>query len=280
MASELRSGRAIAREICDEWTVQAAQSDEDPSFDSSHWSPDGCRSLLSDRDDADEDGFSDTDIFMIDPDGSGLINLTNGPADRRTLHWSPNSRWLLFVQKGEDYHNCELYRINVNSSNVVQLTNDEYMNGGEAWSPNGWRIAFSYGSEGPSEIQLMNVDGSGRIRLTNAFEEPFNDAHTPAWSPDSRQIAFESDRDGYYGIYIMNVDGSNVISLTDGTPGDWFPRQSPRWSPDGTQIAFAGGDVGDIYLINVNDVLQETGDAEPINLTNHPADDGSFVWQP
>jgi Tol biopolymer transport system component len=253
-----------------------------PGFDISPvWSPNGTRiAFLSDRDDDNDNGFTDFDIYVTNLDGSEVINLTNRPVFPRSFAWSPNSRWLVFWERGQDQHESELYRINVSSLNLVQLTNDSSHGPHLAWSPDGSRIAFNYGTEGPSEIHVMNFDGTGRVMLTHHSEDESVSDYFSAWSPDGSRIAFESDRDGYYGIYTMNADGSNIVRLIDGTPGDWFWRSSPSWSPDGTQIAFSGGDPGEIYLINVNDALEETGKPEPINLTNHPANDNSFAWEP
>ena len=67
----------------------------------------------------------------------------------------------------------------------------------------------------------MNVDGTGRTRLTkNGFEDSY-----PAWSPDSKQLAFQSNRDGNFEIYTMNADGSGVTRLTR-TPTD---ETGPSW---------------------------------------------------
>lgn len=245
------------------------------------WSPDGTRiAFLSDRDDDNDDSLADFDIYVTNLDGSDVVNLTNRPVFPRSFTWSPNSKWLVFWERGQDQHESELYRVNVSSLNLVQLTNDSSHGPHLAWSPDGAHIAFNYGTEGPSEIHVMNFDGTGRVMLTHHTEDESISDYFSAWSPDGNQIAFESDRDNYYGIYIMNADGSHIIRLIDGTSGDWFPRRSPCWSPDGTQIVFNGGDPGEIYLININDVLEETGSRDPINLTNHPANDSSFVWQP
>jgi Tol biopolymer transport system component len=119
--------------------------------------------------------------------------------------------------------------------------------------------------------------------LTHYIEGEFDGDVLSAWSPDGHRIAFVSDRDGYYAVYIMNSDGSNPIRLTDGRTGN---ADSPQWSPDGTQIAFTHGAydgkdyIEDIYLIDVDDALQAAGGSEPINLTDHPADDDSVIWQP
>jgi LysM repeat protein len=93
-------------------------------------------------------------------------------------------------------------------------------------SPDGTRIAVTYRQHDHLEIHVMNVDGSGRRRLTFGdglgVEKPANNA-APVWSPDGRQIAFASDRDGRWRFYIMNADGSSQRPMFAGTPVDDLP---------------------------------------------------------
>lgn len=95
-------------------------------------------------------------------------------------------------------------------------------------SPDGTRIAVTYRQHDHLEVHVMNMDGSGRQRLT------FGDAigatrlannAAPAWSPDGKQIAFVTDRDGRWRFYIMSADGSNQHPLFAGTDVDNLPLQ-------------------------------------------------------
>jgi TolB protein len=87
------------------------------------WSPDGTRiAFLSDRDDDNDNGFVDSDIHVVNPDGSGLIKLTNRPAFPRNFAWSPDSRTLVYWERGEDHHNGELYRIDADGSTFQRRT--------------------------------------------------------------------------------------------------------------------------------------------------------------
>ena len=71
-------------------------------------------------------------------------------------------------------------------------------------------LAFVSERDGNSEIYVMNVDGTGLLRLTNDAGRDVD----PAWSPDGKRIAFASDRAGSWDIYVMNADGSNLVRRT------------------------------------------------------------------
>ena len=84
--------------------------------------------------------------------------------------------------------------------------------GDPAWSPDGRRIAFRrfdgrlFGSAGPSDLFVVNADGSGLRRLTRHAEN----VRWFAWSPDGRTIAFLRNRE----VYIVKADGSGERRLT------------------------------------------------------------------
>jgi Tol biopolymer transport system component len=102
-----------------------------------------------------------------------------------------------------------------------------------AWSPDGTRIAFqSDRSGGLSDIYVINVDGSGLLRLTyDPVPAITNEVH-PAWSPDGTRIAFTSNLNGHYDIYTVRPDGSDLRRITSTTDSDL----EPSWSPDGTRL--------------------------------------------
>ena len=83
----------------------------------------------------------------------------------------------------------------------------------------GKKIAYSAGSfsERSYELYIMNVDGSGKTRLTS---NSFND-YNPVWSPDGTRIAFYSERGDERDIYVMNADGSEEVRLTEVDPISW-----------------------------------------------------------
>jgi TolB protein len=106
------------------------------------------------------------------------------------------------------------------------------------------KLVFAGTADGNAEIYIVNVDGSGRARLTT---NPASDLN-PAWSPDGNGIAFASDRDGTFRIYTMNADGTDQRPVSQG-PWD----RMPSWSPDGLKILFLRSrPPGGIFLLAVN----------------------------
>jgi len=228
---------------------------------------------------SDRDGNSE--IYVMDADGSDPVNLTNNPGGDWSPVWSPDGTRIAFGRNASFYDSTwsvhdsstwEIYVMNADGSGLQNVTNDPHNDYGPAWSPDGTRILFSSDRDGnmefqTSEIYVVNADGSGLQNVTN---NPGYD-HQPAWSPDGTRVAFSSNRDGLSRIYVMNADGSGVTQLTTGEG----TSISPTWSPDGTKIAFSGireGNEG-IYVINADG-------SGLVFLYSSPGQNDPSVWSP
>ncbi|MEM7113647.1 MAG: PA14 domain-containing protein [Chloroflexota bacterium] len=175
-----------------------------------------------------------SDIYIIDPDGNDMTQLTNTTAIEHSPDWSINNKQLVFIsnQDGDQ----EVYTMNRDGSDIQQLTFNTDRETGPAWSPDNKKIAFSSDRNGVSDIYVMDKDGSNVTQLT------FNQtAHSPTWSPDGSQLLFVALKNGYNSIYVMDSDGSNQVQLTDDPFGDF----SPEWS---TQ---------DVYVQNVLHIIYD-----------------------
>ena len=99
----------------------------------------------------------------------------------------------------------------------------------------GGRIIFTCTRGDYNHLCMVNLDGSGLLRLTDVFA---NDYY-PAFSPLGGAIAFASNRSrGTFDLYFMVLSTSSLIKLTDEI-GNAF---SPDFSPDGDRVVFVNKD--------------------------------------
>jgi Tol biopolymer transport system component/tRNA A-37 threonylcarbamoyl transferase component Bud32 len=250
-----------------------------------------------------------SEVYVMNEDGSGLVNLSRNPASDLRPRWSPDGRRILFVS--ERSGNRDIFVMNADGSWQTNLTNHPAVDDRPWFSPDGRRIVFESDRTGDWEIYVMNGDGSGQANLTNNAAK---DVH-PSWSPVGPRIAFYSNRDGNPEVYFMNADGSGQTRLAGSAKGEFTPVWSPDgqrivymsnreanreiyvrnvdgsgetrltyqegldfqpvWSPNGRRIAFASERDGnqDIYVMNADG-------SGMTRLTNDPANEGDPAWSP
>ena len=131
---------------------------------------------------------ADTEIFVMDADGSHTRQITYNLLDDEDPAWSPDGRRIVFARD---------------------------------FDPIRGRIAFHRSVDFVFDAWSMRADGGDQTRLTTET------GALPAWSPDGRQIAFLSDRDGDEEIYTMRASGRDQVNRTDHPANDYFADWQP-----------------------------------------------------
>jgi TolB protein len=176
------------------------------------------------------------DIWVVNADGSGLVNVTHSPLARDAQPtWSPSGTRFAFAStRGGGW---ELWLANADGTGLWRLPHNaraQVADSAPSISPDGRRVAFARTKNGDQEIYVMNLDGTGLARLTHHPGRDFG----PVWSPDGRRIAFwrriGAGRRARRQVFVMRADGKHLHQVTRGAP-----TGSPSWSPDGRLLAVA-----------------------------------------
>jgi Tol biopolymer transport system component len=209
-----------------------------------------------------------TQIFLMNPDGSSVTQLTTGTGDSPAL--SPDGTKIAFVRR-DPSNDFNVWVMDVDGSNEVQLTTSTQDESYPVWSPDGTQIAYVRVREGSNitDIWVMNANGSNQHDLTN---DPKASQFDPDWSSDGSRIAYTNSVRGSTDIWIMNADGTGRYDLTN-DPSTQF---AASWNNDDSAIAYRSDEAGtfDIWTI----VL---GTGVRTNLTtNDPGTDRQPTFSP
>lgn len=167
--------------------------------------------------------FTDGDLWLVRPDGTGLHQITSGPADDGMMAWSADGQMLVFRRDG---------LIATIHANGHRFRSTGVQGNDPRWYPDRTRIVFWDGNG----VWTMRPDGSGlKLIFESEFAENF--AHvfrTPSYSVDGYLAVseFEHELEGSFeDIVVEDPPPSNDCGV---------PADKAEWSPDGRKLAVMG----------------------------------------
>ncbi len=248
------------------------------------WSADNSKIVFeSTRDGA------DADIFVMNADGTNVVQLTDNDVIESTPVFTPDGRFIVYASEQDG--NLDVFRMNADGSGKVNLTRHPGADGHPKVSADGKRIYFNSNRESDPatfsrgymdrehnhEIFSMALDGSDVRRLTDL---PDWDTY-PAISPDGTQLLWrrvtatggKSPSGRNSEVFWMDLASGLQRNLTNHQAFDGWPA----WSPDGKRIAFASNranpdfEAFDIYVANADG-------SNPTRVTFGDGVDGRGSW--
>jgi Tol biopolymer transport system component len=189
--------------------------------------------------------MSDSDLVVVDADGTNPITIDRGAKDISPANWSPDGRWLVYARLEGTYDQVFIAAAD-GSRPPVRIGNPGTVNWSPIFSPDGTKIMYFVGQDGDG-IGVMNPDGSdGHILNTT----PFESIDSATWHPNGdRIVVAASGATEATDLWILHVDGSPEQRLR--VPGQ--AEVGPSWSPTGDRLAYLTSGDGVSFLLHVAD---------------------------
>jgi tricorn protease len=153
------------------------------------WSPDGKHiAFVSDRSGRDE-------VWISDPDGEGLKQITNLDNEKGALAWTPDSGMLLYTAADK-----KLYSYAINDAKTTVVTSSDVARiGNFAISPdNKWVVVSKQDRTQRSHVFIVPIGGGEEHHISD--DSLMYAENSAVWTGDGRYIVFASSESAGSGI--------------------------------------------------------------------------------
>lgn len=230
------------------------------------------------------------DIFVMDSDGSNILNLTKGGANAMSADWSPDKSKIVFDSVNSYLQGlpvCSINIIDADGSNIEQVSPGATSRHFPAWSPDSDKIANSryYVASCAGRLMpckyftLFTFNQNGNEDRPITFSSAIGYQVLPRWFPDSKHIAFLENQTGYYEIWSGDITSNSDLTKynieSNPTYMPWFSL-----SPDATKIAYSHDSTQDYYHSGREIFILDITTGETTQLTKNDYADDNPCFSP
>ncbi len=207
-------------------------------------------------------GIKDNDLFIMNWDGTGGLNVSKSPEIECINSFSPDGDKVICAVKAtmEDTRGF-LGIISINGTTYVKVK--EFMitpKQSISWSPDKQRVTLIVNNK----LYIMSVRGEWVKNLGDENLQKIN-PYNPSWSPDGKRIAFRANKSGTGDLWIINIESEGHRSLYISkvlSKKSELPRAA-EWSPGGEALVFEAPNQNskenNIYMVYVDGTLKLLG---------------------
>lgn len=192
------------------------------------WMPDGRIVYAS-------DASGSADIWMMNSDGSGQIQLTSNSGRNYAPAVSPDGNWIVFHSNRSG--NWNIWRMGTDGVDPRALTFDQHDSNWPHFTPEGKYVVYHHTGNAGWNLWKVPLAGGSPVQLTNALS-----TH-PAVSPKDGRIACWYSRDvakPSWKLAVLPPEGGAPLRTFD-LPGTAVPDTALEWTPSGDGITFVDG---------------------------------------
>jgi TolB protein len=175
----------------------------------------------------------DSEIYKVQGDGSGLVQVTNNITDETGPKWSPDGRHVAFVS---DLDRTPKFTVSDgDGSNAAIVASGLEVSFDLVWSPTGQQIVFRRVND------LVAVDAQTGEEINLTPRRPFLGPGLPSFAPGGDRMVFVGVMPDSAGppndrLFTVRADGTELTELTiPMVEADW-----PAWHPLRDEILFEG----------------------------------------